>query len=128
MMYEYRSDNKNCLAKMQKMFEQTIETFRSMGIEVEVEKVGDRPCSGEIDETAFATLKNRISSAIRETLGMDSREASSSTDANMPLSLGIPAVCISGCRGAGCHTREEKLEKASLLPGCRLLLDIICEN
>ena len=128
MMYEYRSDNKNCLAKMQKMFEQTIETFRSMGIEVEVEKVGDRPCSGEIDKTAFAALKNRISNAIRETLGMDSREASSSTDANMPLSLGIPAVCISGCRGAGCHTREEKLEKASLLPGCRLLLDIICEN
>ena len=38
MLYEYRSDNKNCLAKMQKMFEQTIETFRSMGIEVEVEK------------------------------------------------------------------------------------------
>ena len=126
MMYEYRSDNKNCLAKMQKMFEQTVETFRSMGIEVDVEKVGDRPCSGAIDESAFAALKNRISRAINETLNMDSREASSSTDANMPLSLGIPAVCISGCRGAGCHTREEKLEKASLLPGCRLLLDIIC--
>ncbi len=128
MMYEYRSDNKNCLAKMQKMFEQTIETFRSMGINVDVEKVGDRPCSGTIDETAFSSLKNRISLAIKDTLGLDSREASSSTDANMPLSLGIPAVCISGCRGVGCHTREEKLEKASLLPGCRLLLDIICED
>ena len=126
MMYEYRSDNKNCLAKMQKMFEQAVETFRCTGIEVDVEKVGDRPCSGSIDETAFAALKNRISRAIKETLSMDSREASSSTDANMPLSLGIPAVCISGCRGAGCHTREEKLEKASLLPGCRLLLDVIC--
>ena len=126
MMYEYRSDNKNCLAKMQKMFEQAVETFRCTGIEVDVEKVGDRPCSGAIDETAFAALKNRISRAIKETLSMDSREASSSTDANMPLSLGIPAVCISGCRGAGCHTREEKLEKASLLPGCRLLLDVIC--
>ena len=126
MMYEYRSDNKNCLAKMQKMFEQAVETFRCTGIEVDVEKVGDRPCSGAIDETAFAALKNRISRAIKDTLNMDSREASSSTDANMPLSLGIPAVCISGCRGAGCHTREEKLEKASLLPGCRLLLDVIC--
>ena len=54
VMYEYRSDNKNCLAKMQKMFEQAVETFRCTGIEVDVEKVGDRPCSGAIDETAFA--------------------------------------------------------------------------
>ena len=126
MMYEYRSDNKNCLAKMQKLFEQTVETFRCAGIEVEVEKVGDRPCSGEVEPAAFSVLRDRISRAIKETLGMDHREASSSTDANMPLALGIPAVCISGCRGTGGHTRGEKLEKASLLPGCRLILDIVC--
>jgi metal-dependent amidase/aminoacylase/carboxypeptidase family protein len=41
MMYEYRSDNKNCLAKMQNMFEKTIEAFRAMGVEVEVEKIGE---------------------------------------------------------------------------------------
>jgi di/tripeptidase len=126
MMYEYRSDNKNCLAKMQKFFEQTVETFRSSGVIVEVEKVGDRPCSGDIDEADFAKLKNRISCAIKETFDMDSREAGSSTDANIPLSMGVPAVCISACNGAGCHTREESLVKASLLPGCRYILNILC--
>ena len=128
MMYEYRSDNKNCLAKMQKFFEQTIETFRASGVQVEVELVGDRPCSGDIDEVSFSRLKERISKSIKDVLDLSSREASSSTDANTALALGIPAVCISGCRGAGCHTREEKLEKKSLIPGCRLLLDIVCSS
>ena len=43
----------------------------------------------------------------------------------LALSLGIPAVCICGCKGTGCHTREEKLEKSSLIPGCRYVLDVI---
>ena len=125
MMYEYRSDNKKCLAAMQKFFEQTIETFRASGVTVEVEMVGCRPCTGDMDEVSFTRLKERIARSIRETFGTEPFEASSSTDANIPLSLGIPAVCICGCKGTGCHTREEKLEKSSLLPGCRYVLDVI---
>ena len=128
MMYEYRSDNRNCLAKMQKFFEQTVEAFRLSGVTVEVELLGNRPCTGELDPEAFGRLKNKVAQAIKETFGMDFREASSSTDANIPLSMGIPAVCISGCAGSGVHTRGEKLLKSSLLPGCRYLLNIICQT
>ena len=125
MLYEYRSDNKNCLAKMQNMFEKTIESFRAMGVEVEVEKIGDRPCSGEVDEKAYDALKNRARAALKESLGLEMTDRSGSTDCNIPLSMGIPAVCFGVCRGAGCHTREEKLETASLHDGCKLFLDFL---
>ena len=125
MMYEYRSDNRICLAKMEHFFNQVIETFRASGIEVIVEKIGDRPCSGEIDEEKYARLKKRISDSMKETLGLESFEASSSTDCNIPLSMGIPAICFGVCRGGKAHTREEFLETASLSDGCRLLLDFL---
>ena len=125
MMYEYRSDNRICLAKMEHFFNQVIETFRASGIEVIVEKIGDRPCSGEIDAKKYDRLKKRISDSMKETLGLESFEASSSTDCNIPLSMGIPAICFGVCRGGKAHTREEFLETASLSDGCRLLLDFL---
>ena len=125
MMYEYRSDNKNCLARMQNMFEKTVEAFRAMGVEVEVEKIGDRPCSGEVDQERHEALKNRAKTAVKEALGLEMSDRSGSTDCNIPLSMGIPAICFGVCRGAGAHTREEKLETASLHDGCKLFLNFL---
>ena len=104
MMYEYRSDNKNCLAKMQNIFEKTIEAFRAMGVEVEVEKIGDRPCSGEVDQARFDALKNRARAAVKDILGLEMIDRSGSTDCNIPLSMGVPAICFGVCRGAGVHS------------------------
>ncbi|MBE6406593.1 MAG: M20/M25/M40 family metallo-hydrolase [Lentisphaerae bacterium] len=125
MMYEYRSDNRICLAKMENFFNQVIETFRAGGIDVTVEKIGDRPCSGEIDEAKYDLLKQRIHASMQETLGDAGFEVSSSTDCNVPLSMGIPAICFGVCRGGKAHTREEFLETASLSDGCRLFLDFL---
>ena len=125
MLYEYRSDNRNCLAKMQRVFEQAVECFRAAGVEVEVEKIGDRPCSGPVPEAPFAALKSRFGASVKEVLGIDAVERSGSTDCNIPLSMGIPAICFGVCRGQGAHTREEKLETASLREGCRFLLDFL---
>ncbi|MBO7147677.1 MAG: M20/M25/M40 family metallo-hydrolase [Lentisphaeria bacterium] len=125
MMYEYRSDDRTCLAKMQHLFEQTIETFRATGVTVNVEKIGDRPCAGEIDPISLEALRDRARASIRETLGLEVVEVPTSTDCNIPLAMGIPAICFGVCRGAGAHTREESLEVASLYDGTRLLLDFL---
>ena len=125
MTFEYRSDSRNCLAKMKRFLENAVETFRASGAEISVELIGDRPCSGEVDPGVFDLLKNKVRSAIGDIVGEEAVEAASSTDCNIPLSQGIPAVCISCCRGSGAHTRSEKLEKASLAEGCSLLLDIL---
>ena len=125
MMYEYRSDDRSCLEKMEKLFKSIIETFRATGVEVEVEKVGDRPCGGEVDETRLLALRDRYCASVRKTLGLEVFTGSSSTDCNIPLSQGIPAICFGVCRSAGAHTLGEKLEIASLRDGCRLLLDFL---
>jgi di/tripeptidase len=45
-----------------------------------------------------------------------------STDANIPLSMGIPAVAFGTVSGAGLHTRDEWIDKASLMTGQELAI------
>lgn len=126
MTYEYRSDNKECLEKMKNFFDRTIEMFKASGVEIEVELLGERPCMSEMKEPEiYAKLKKRAVDSMQEISGLEVIEGSSSTDCNIPFSMGIAAVCFGVVRSAGAHTREEKLEIASLYDGCRLLLDFL---
>ena len=125
MMYEYRSNDRECLAKMKNMFDKVIEFYQATGVEVEVELIGDRPCAAELDQVRIEALRDRMRNSVKDVLGMETINGSSSTDCNIPLSVGIPAICFGVCNSWGCHTREEKLEKSSLLDGCKLLLDFL---
>ncbi|MCQ2437344.1 MAG: M20/M25/M40 family metallo-hydrolase [Clostridia bacterium] len=127
MLFEYRSDDKECLAKMKNLFEKVIDSYRAMGIEVEVELVGDRPCGGEVDPEAFAELIAKAQANIKNILGEEPLFGSSSTDSNIPLAAGIPSITLTSACGQGCHTREEELYLSSLLPGTRLTLANIAD-
>ena len=111
---------------MRVMFNNTVEMYRSMGVTVEVELLGERPCGIPVDEEKMAVLRNRYLNALKDALDLEAFSGSSSTDCNIPLSLGIPAICFGVVRGSGCHTREEKLEVASLYDGCKLALQFFC--
>ena len=110
--------------KMQKMFEAVIEAYHTMGIQVDVELLGERPC-GNISAEKEKPLTDKMERAIRETLQMEPVYRSGSTDANYPLFKGIPAVCMGSVGSHGAHTREEYLELKDLLPGIRLVLDVM---
>ena len=125
MYYEYRSDSLACMQQMESMFSFIINLHRMKGVDVAVEKIGDRPCSGEVDAQRRRALIGRAEESIRGVLGTDTVFSCGSTDANMPLSMGIPAICISVCDGGKCHTREEWLDTGSLPDGCRLLMDFL---
>ncbi|MBR2281313.1 MAG: M20/M25/M40 family metallo-hydrolase [Spirochaetales bacterium] len=125
MLYEYRSTSRKCLLEMENMLEKVVEAYRATGIGVEVERIGDRPCTGEVDKAAHDALIEKARASIRRVLGKEAYLASSSTDANTPLSMGIPAICMGGAVGGKCHTREEWLDPESLLDGSRLLLDFM---
>ncbi|MBO5908283.1 MAG: M20/M25/M40 family metallo-hydrolase, partial [Clostridia bacterium] len=128
MLYEYRSNNVNCLAKMKNMFEKIIEGYRATGIQVDVELLGERPCGREdIDRTRVDALLDRAADSIKSVLGVDAVYRSGSTDCNIPLSLGIPAVCISVCTGGGCHTRGEFLNLDSLEHGSKLFMHFLAK-
>lgn len=91
-----------------------------------VEKLGDRPCGKEIDQERYQNLLQRYIDSVHEVLNVEHMEGPSSTDCNIPLSMGIPAICLGVVRGGKVHTREEWVEVASLSEGCKLLLNFLC--
>ena len=126
MTYEYRSDDRECLDKMKEFFDRTIEMFKASGVDIEVEILGERPCMSDMkDPEGYEKLKKRAIDSMHRISGLEVIEGSSSTDCNIPFSMGISAVCFGVVRSSGAHTREEKIEIASLYDGCRLLLDFL---
>ena len=122
MLYEFRSDEREGLAFMQAQFDRIFEAFRSSGVQLERELVGDRPCGLDVDNSALA---DRAAAAVRKYYGLSPALTSGSTDCNVPLSMGIPAICPGCVMGSGAHTREEYVETDSLLPGLKTAAELI---
>lgn len=117
MLCEYRSDDLECLEYMKKRYDAIFATERKEAT-VEVKLVGDRPCGGNVDPEALAALRKLCADATTAVVGGEAPASrSGSTDANIPHSLGIPAITMAVWVGGGAHTREEWIEKASLTPG-----------
>ena len=126
MFYEYRSDDKDCLAFMQNYFNNQIENFKKYGkAEIEVKLVGDRPCMGNVDKEALEKITAHAVSICEKYSSIPCKRDSGSTDANMPLSLGIPAVCVGTHISSGAHTRNEKMLISSILPGYKITAELV---
>lgn len=128
MLYEFRSDCRESLSIMEARMQAAVEAYRSQGIRVTVTPVGDRPCSAEVDTGAMQALISRAAEATRRHYGRELQFFSGSTDCNIPLSLGIPAICLGCFDGAGAHTREEFVTIDSLLPGLKFVFDMILHH
>jgi di/tripeptidase len=71
---------------------------------VNVELIGDRP-SGEVAEDHPFVQQ---AAAVTRALGLEPSFGRSSTDANIPISMGIPAITIGGGgQGVGAHSLDE---------------------
>ena len=127
MLCEYRSNDRECLETMRVFFEKTFEAYRAMGVEVEVTLVGDRPCGGDVPQEKLDALIARADSAVRELFDAEPIHGPSSTDANIPLAAGIPAICVSAAVGRGCHTRQEEIDLDQLPNGAKLSMRLMQE-
>jgi acetylornithine deacetylase/succinyl-diaminopimelate desuccinylase-like protein len=88
------------------------------GLRYDVEALGERPAGSLADDhplvqTAMQTLS---------WLGIQGCCDASSTDANVPLSQGIPAVCIGITRGGRGHSVEEFIQVMPIADGVAQLL------
>lgn len=127
MLYELRSVDDGCLRAARAEFERVVDAHRvahaNDGVSFCVEPIGQRPGNGPVDAAALDALTARACDATRVASGRDHVTiAPSSTDANIPLSCGIPAVCMGAVRGAGAHTRDEWIETSSLEDGLVAIL------
>jgi acetylornithine deacetylase/succinyl-diaminopimelate desuccinylase-like protein len=71
---------------------------------LEIKTIGDRPAGRTAPDTELV----RAAVAATRTLGVDPELISSSTDANVPMSVGVPAVTLgAGGEAGGAHTLDE---------------------
>lgn len=125
MLYEFRSDEAQALSIMEAHLEAAVQFYRTKGITVTAELVGDRPCSAPLDENTMDAMTARAAAATARHYGRELTFCAGSTDCNIPLSRGIAALCLGVYRGRGAHTREENIDIDSLIPGVKFLFDLI---
>jgi tripeptide aminopeptidase len=87
-------------------------------VEFTVREVGYRPAGRLEPEHALV----RLCAAVLRRLKVTPHYSPASTDANVPLSRGIPAVTLGITRGGGAHTRAEWIETAPLARGVQQLV------
>ena len=126
--YEYRSNDRECLAIMARQFQDLVEEASCDEAAFTVTSLGIRPCDGDVPEDRHKALIARCRSAIQSVYDIDPPLCAASTDANIPLSMGIPAATFGLYRGAGAHTREEYVEIDSLTPGLMIALNFFLHN
>ena len=129
MLYEYRSDEIRCLEYMKKYFEDTVEALRrETDAEISALLIGVRPCAAEsVDKEHHEALVRKCIEATERYSGAAPVRKSGSTDCNIPMSLGIAAVCFGVYTGIGAHTRGERVLISSLPVGMRIAFDIVLD-
>jgi acetylornithine deacetylase/succinyl-diaminopimelate desuccinylase-like protein len=94
-------------------------------LQLDVRVIGDRP-SGEV---SIHTPVVRAARAATRLLGDAPELVSSSTDANIPIALGIPAIAIgAGGESGGTHTLDEWYENTEGAQGIERALLIVLET
>ena len=128
MLYEFRSDEAEDLAIMERHLEAALEFYRTKGITVTAELVGNRPCSAPVDQETMDAMIRRAQESTLRHYGRELAFSSGSTDCNIPLSRGVAALCLGCYRGQGAHTREESVDMDSLIPGVKFLFDVVLHH
>jgi tripeptide aminopeptidase len=75
------------------------------GLQTEIEVLGERPAGARNQADPLVQLAAEALTWV----GMEPKYGAGSTDANIPISLNIPALCIGVTRAEGAHTLEESL-------------------
>ena len=125
MLYEFRSDRMEAMEQMQAHFDACVSFYRQKDVRLEVELLGERPCTGDVDTAEQQKMMDMANQAYLDYFGREARFVASSTDCNIPLSRGIPSLCLACYNGGGAHSREEYVLIDSLLPGRKLVMDIL---
>ncbi len=125
MLWEFRSTRPESLKMMHALFEAEIAKRDREGVCIKAELIAERPCGAVRDVNAHEALMVRASEAMEKHFGNKVKRLAKSTDCNIPLSCGIPSVCIATVKGGGAHTREEYVELDSLVPGISVAFEMI---
>jgi acetylornithine deacetylase/succinyl-diaminopimelate desuccinylase-like protein len=107
---DLRSEEPAALAGLVEQVQQIVHRFqtprwRQAGVIVNAELIGDRPAGSIADDhpLVLAAVESLVAVGVQPQLA----NRISSTDANVPLSRGIPSVCIGVTDGGNAHRLDE---------------------
>lgn len=89
-------------------------------VKADIKLIGDRPAA-KADNAALVNAAQTALSAV----GVASRRAASSTDANASLAAGLPSIAFGVYRGGDAHRLSEWLELESLLIGYKAFVSLL---
>ena len=118
---DLRSEDPAVLAKVVAQVEDIILHWAREGVKIQAEIIGERP-AGEIP--AVHPFVKQAVNCVREQ-GLDASLTSGSTDANVPLSRGIPAVVMGITTGGGAHTLNEFIDTEPIEKGLESLVKFV---
>ena len=118
---DIRSEDQSTLGDLVAKVEAVIQDSQSSDVRINLEMIGQRPIGGIPRNHPLVML------AVEglESVGIDPRLNIGSTDANVPLSIGHPAIGIGLTTGDGAHTINEFIHTPPLHLGVNQLLWII---
>lgn len=94
---------------------------RESGVRAVLELLGDRPTGSIPDAHPLCNLVRRV----HRELGLQTRSYPSSTDGNVPLSMGIPAVTVGVTLGGNGHRLDEYIYTPPLAKGLAQVLLLV---
>ena len=113
LQVEIRSMDNGELEHLMDEITRAVRSIEQHGLKASIEILGVRP-SGGLPADHLIVRRTR---SILSSLGTSSASDASSTDANVPIASGIPAVCIGISHGGNAHTLTEWLDCEPITTG-----------
>jgi tripeptide aminopeptidase len=118
MLLDLRSESPDALANLERTVMRLIEAAKIPELQITSKVVGDRP-SGAIARTHPLVL---LASDALQAVNIKPVLETGSTDANVPLAEGLPAVTVGVVYGGNAHRLDEYIDTKPLPEGMRQLL------
>ena len=118
---DLRSESSSALQSMIQQVENLVQSANHSGVNVSLDLIGQRP-AGKLSSTHPLV---RLAKRTVQKLGVQPNLTIGSTDANIPLSRGLPAICIGLSTGFGAHTSNEYINTGPLAQGLEQMQAVV---
>lgn len=118
---DLRSEEPQTLEQLAGKVEALVSAFDGDEVDFECQQIGHRP-TGEISSRHALV---RLAQRSLKSLGIQPILNIGSTDANIPLSRGLPAICLGLTTGGGAHTVQEYINIPPLNQGLQQLISVV---
>lgn len=118
---DLRSENQSVLKALARSVIDLVQSVKRTGVEVSFERIGLRP-AGELPHSHPLV---RLAQRCLLEQGIQPNLTIGSTDANIPLSHGLPAICLGVTNGTSAHTEGEYIFTEPVAAGLAQLVAMV---